>query len=68
MIKLKRSGFKVKFRKQIVDSVFKAFDKMLENDKSGEKSLFRGKNWNKESRKLEKEYKRKNWYKNSPKN
>ena len=68
MIKLKRSGFKVKFRKQIVDSVFKAFDKMLENDKSGEKHLFRGKNWNKESRKLEKEYKRKNWYKNSPKN
>ena len=59
MIKLKRSGFKVKFRKQIVDCVFKAF---------GEKPLFRGKNWNKESRKLEKEYKRKNWYKNSPKN
>ena len=63
MIKLKNSGFKAKFRKEIVASSYNAFEKMLSDDKSGKKPLFRGKNWNKETRKVEKENKRKNWYK-----
>ena len=37
---------------------------MINADQTGEKPLFRDKNWNAEARKVEKERKKSNWYKN----
>ena len=65
MVKLKNSGYTAQYRKQILDSAFKAFEKMIKADQSGEKPLYRDKNWQKEKRKEEKEMNRLNWYKNS---
>ena len=41
MLKLKNSGHSVQYRKQILDSAIKGFEKMLEEDKAGTKPLFR---------------------------
>ena len=65
MVKLKHSGYSAQYRKQILDSAFKAFEKMVKADQSGEKPLYRDKNWEKEKRKQQKERNRLNWYKNS---
>ena len=54
MLKLKNSGYKEKYRKEILDSALKGFDKMLEDDKKGVKPLFRSKDWNKEEREVQK--------------
>jgi hypothetical protein len=64
MLKLKNSGYKTKFRMEILNSAVKAFDKMLEDDRKGIKPLFRDRNWNKEERLEIKKNKRVNWYKN----
>ena len=45
MVKLKNSGYSVEYRKQIVDSALKAFEKMVEDDKNDVKPLYRGKDW-----------------------
>ena len=63
MVKMKNSGYKAEYRRQILNSSDKAFTQMVKDDQMGVKPLFRDKNWNKESRKKEKETKRKNWYK-----
>ena len=60
---MKNSGYKAEYRRQILNSSDKAFTQMVKDDQMGVKPLFRDKNWNKESRKKEKETKRKNWYK-----
>ena len=57
MIKLKNSGYTAEYRKQILDSACKAFDEMVKADQSGEKPLYRDKNWQKEKRKEQKEKK-----------
>ena len=67
MLKLKNSGYSVKFRKQILDSASKAFEKMKSDDQSGAKPMFRDRNWNKDERAKEKERKRINWYKTEEK-
>ena len=64
MIKLRNSGYTAKYRKQILDSAFKAFEEMVKADQSGEKPLYRDKNWKKDIRKEQKEYNHLNWYKN----
>ena len=63
MIKMKNSGYNKKYRIQILDSALKAFDKMVEEDKKGNKPLYRNRNWNRENRLQTKESKRNNWYK-----
>jgi hypothetical protein len=67
MIKLKNSGYTVQYRKQILDSALKAFEKMIDDDRAGIKPLFRYPSWNKEKRKKEKEVKVRNWYKSGNK-
>ena len=64
MVKLKNSGYDVQYRKQILDSVLKAFNKMIMDDKNGVKPLYRDKEWQKQERKQEKEKRKLNWYKN----
>ena len=50
MLKLKNSVHSVQYRKQILDSAIKGFDKMLEEDKNGTKPLFRNRQWNEKER------------------
>jgi hypothetical protein len=47
MLKLKNSGYSRKYRREILDSATKAFNKMLEDDKNNIKPLFRARSWNK---------------------
>ena len=60
---MKNSGHKVNFRTQILKSSLNAFEKMVEEDKSGKKPLHRNRSWNKENRTKDKENKKNNWYK-----
>ena len=64
MVKLKNSGYNAKYRKEILDSATKAFDKMLEEDRNNVKPLFRDRFWKKEERENSKKEKKFNWYKN----
>ena len=45
---MKNSGYTAQYRKQILDSGFKAFEKMVKADQSGERPLYRDKNLGKE--------------------
>ena len=67
MLKLKNSGYSVKYRTEILDSAWKAFEQMLKEDKEGTKPLFRNKEWNKEDRAKSKKAQKLNWYKGSSK-
>ena len=64
MIKMKDSGYTAPYRKQILSSALNAFEKMVKDDQSGTKPLYRDKNWNKETKREQKERKQINWYKN----
>ena len=64
MVKLKNSGYSEKYRKEILDSACKGFEKMLEDDKKGVKPLFRNREWNKDEREENKRNRKLNWYKN----
>ena len=68
MLKLKNSGYSVKYRTDILDSALKAFEKIVKDDQEGVKPMFRNREWNKEERSRDKIDKRVNWYKNSGKN
>ena len=50
MLKLKNSGFGQKFRTEILDSAFKAFENMINEDENGTKPLNRSRDWNSEER------------------
>ena len=50
MLKLKNSGYNMKYRMEILDSATKAFLKMVEDDKNKIKPLFRNRSWNKKER------------------
>ena len=62
MVKVKNSGYNHKFRKEVVDSGFKAYDKILEEDKNDIKPLYRSKDWKKEEREQLKSEKKSNWW------
>ena len=62
MLKLKNSGYGQKFRKELLDSILKAFQKMQDEDKSGVKPMFRSRDWNREKRDLMKSKKKVNWW------
>ena len=62
MLKLKNSGYNRKYRSEILDSAFKAFEKMLEDDRKNIKPLFRGRDWNKAEREAMKKNKKLHWY------
>ena len=50
MLTLKKSGHSTSYRKQILDSAFNGFNKMLEEDRMGTKPLFRNRKWNEKER------------------
>ena len=62
MLKLKNSGYNVKFRKEILDSALKAYEKMKEDDKNNVKPMYRSRDWNHEERQLSKAKKKLNWW------
>ena len=64
MVKLKNFGYSVQYRRQILNSALKAFEKMVEDDKNNVKPVYMNYNWNKDKRKKEKEDRKLNWYKN----
>ena len=62
MLKLKNSGYSQKFRTEILDSGLKAFQKMVDEDKSGIKPMYRSREWNKDERHSMKVKKKVNWW------
>ena len=53
MLQLKNSGYNAKFRKEVLDSALKAFQKMVKDDQDGIKPMYRSRDWNwKESQNL----------------
>ena len=62
MLKLKNSGYNTKFRTEILDSILKAFEKMVNDDVNDVKPLYRSKDWNAEKRARMKSKKRLNWW------
>ena len=64
MLKLKNSGYSQTYRKQILDSALKAYEKMVADDLSGKKPLYRSRDWDNEDRNTKKNDKKLNWWKN----
>ena len=64
MLKLKNSGYSQTYRKQILDSALKAYEKMVADDLSGKKPLYRSRDWDNEDRNAKKNDKKLNWWKN----
>ena len=62
MVKLKNSGYNIKFRTEILNSILNAFEKMEEDDKTGVKPMFRSRDWNREERDLLKSKNKCNWW------
>lgn len=62
MLKVKNSGYNTKFRTEILDSILKAFEKMVDDDLKNIKPLYRSKDWNAEERAILKSKKKLNWW------
>ena len=62
MLKVKKSGYNLKFRKEILDSGLKAYERMREDDKNNIKPMYRSRDWNSEERQLLKAKKKFNWW------
>ena len=62
MLKLKNSGYSIKFRTEILDSALVAYEKIVSEDTAGTKPMYRSRNWNKEERDLKKNNQKINWY------
>ena len=58
---LKNSGYKSQFRKEVLDSGVKGYNKILSDHLSGIKPIYRSKEWQKTSRRMDKNIKRKHW-------
>ena len=65
MLKLKNSGYNFKFRKEVLDSEIKAFQKMKDDDQNDIKPMYRSRDWNAEERQISKSKKKSNWWNNS---
>ena len=62
MLDMKNSGYSVKYRTEILNSALLAFEKMIEDNKTGTKPLYRDREWKKEERIDSKKDKKVNWY------
>ena len=58
---LKNSGYSTKFRSEILQSGLKGYNKILEDDKSGLKPMYRSKEWCKSARRMDKKKKKSSW-------
>ena len=65
MLKLTNSGYNFKFRKEVLDSGLKAFQKMKDDDQNDIKPMYRSRDWNAEERQISKSKKKSNWWNNS---
>lgn len=65
MKRIQYPGYSKENRYDIVNSALKAYEKLLQKEKDGERPLHRPKNWNREQRDKEKKQKIKNWYKSN---
>ena len=61
MLRMKEAGYDEKYRKRVLLAAISIYDKKVEDDKRGIRPLFRPKSWQKEERKKEKTYKKKEW-------
>ena len=64
MKKLQFSGYDQSFRHSVANSSLKAFEAIKQSASEGRSPINRSKRWKREERREEREYKRKNWYKN----
>ena len=62
MLKMKNSGYGQKFRKEILDSTQKAHAKIIDEDKSGAKPIYRSRDWNRQERESKKSLKKMDWW------
>jgi hypothetical protein len=60
---MKMSGYNERYRQTVIESALKAWDRMLEADRTGARPLYRDSTWLKEHRKEESEKKKTGWYK-----
>ena len=58
---LKNSGYSTMFRSEILQSGLKGYNKILEDDKSGFKPIYRSKEWWKSAMRMEKKKKMSSW-------
>ena len=63
-LRMKISGYSEKFRETIICSAIAAWEKQTEMDRTGERPLYRPREWRKEERSRRKEYKKTGWFKN----
>ena len=59
---MKISGYSEKFRETIICSAIAAWEKQVEMDRTGERPLYRPREWRKEERSRRKEFKRTGWF------
>ena len=65
MARLQYSGYNMEERVKIYQKAKKRFDEMIKKDEEGIEPLYRSKNWKRTERRLEKEQKKKDWFKDS---
>ena len=63
MKKMQYSGYDKMFRYHVVNSAIKAYQRIREKEELGIRPVNRPKDWEKETRRKQKQEKRKNWYK-----
>ena len=56
---LKHSNYSADFRKEILKSGFRGYNKILDNDKKGIKPMYRPKEWRRASRRMDNQTKKK---------
>ena len=61
MKRMKRAGYSKSYRKKVLKSALKTYDRKLFNADSGERPLNRPANFNKVGRRIQKKVKKKNW-------
>ena len=62
MLRLQHSGYDRKFREEVVRSALAAYNRLLELDASGEKPLYRSREWRALERERERKKRRDNWF------
>ena len=61
-MKLKRSGYPLTIRHQVIKTVCLKYDKMCEDERNGVRPIHRPRNWKSKERRLEKERKLTRWH------
>ena len=61
-LRMKISGYSEKYRETVIQSALTAWEKQLELDNTGDRPLYRPRDWQKDERSRKKEYKRSGWF------